>query len=95
MAPTRWQQIRQVYECTLKRNENERAAFVEHACAGDPELRREVESLLAYHDPDDAFIETPALEVAARALVGKPAEPLIGRQLGSYTILALVGVGGS
>ena len=42
----------------------------------------------------DGFIETPALEVAARALTEEKAESLVGRQLGSYKILSFIGAGG-
>ena len=38
-----------------------RAAFVARACTGDPALRRELEAMLAVHDQDSAFLETPVL----------------------------------
>src|SRR5688572_18971993 len=93
MTPERWQQIKQLYESAVKRDESERAAFVEEACAGDPELRREVESLLAYQDREDAFIETPALEVAARGLA-EERPSLLGRSLGSFHHLVPYAAGG-
>src|SRR5262249_8488583 len=43
----------------------ERPAFVVKACGTDPELAREVESLLAAHDGDADFLEQP--HRAARA----------------------------
>jgi hypothetical protein len=94
MTPERWQQIKQVYESALEREETRRAAFVEEACAGDPELRREVESLLAYPDPDQRFMGVPALELVARALDGEWPASLVERQLGPYKILSLLGEGG-
>jgi hypothetical protein len=33
----------------------------EEACGGDEALRREVESLLAYEKPANAFMEAPSL----------------------------------
>ncbi len=58
MKPERWQQIDQVLEAALERDRNEWAAFLDQACAGDEELRREVESLLRAHEqagsPGDA-----------------------------------------
>ena len=47
MEPERWRQISQVYDAALARDGAERAAFLHDACAGDAELRREVEWLLA------------------------------------------------
>src|SRR5437773_1439507 len=37
----------------------ERAAYLDGACAGDPELRRRVESLLAAHDEAGSFLQRP------------------------------------
>ena len=42
--------------------------FVAEACGQDDELRAEVESLLAYKVQSADFIESPALEVAAKSL---------------------------
>src|SRR3989442_1272770 len=94
MTPERWQQIKQLYASAVKRDENERAAFLEDACAGDQELRREVESLLADQSHDEELLETPALDVAASLLAEGQAESLVGRQLGSHRILSLLGAGG-
>jgi WD40 repeat protein len=38
-----------------------RAAYLEEACAGDPDLRRRVEALLESHDQAGSFLEHPAL----------------------------------
>ena len=81
MKPERWQQIKGLYESALRCDEGKRASFLDQACGGDPALRRELESLLAYENREDGFIETPALEVAARALTEEKAESLVGRQL--------------
>src|SRR5688572_12043461 len=94
MKPERWQQIKGLYESALRCDEGKRRSFLDQACAGDPELRREVEFLLAYENGEDGFIEIPALEVAARALTEEKVESLVGRQLGSYKILSFIGAGG-
>jgi hypothetical protein len=44
MTPSRWQQIEELYHATLECEPGQRATFLARA---DPELRREVESLLA------------------------------------------------
>ena len=46
-SPTRWGTIERLYHSALARSVNERAAFLAEACAGDEQLRREIESLLA------------------------------------------------
>lgn len=50
MTPERWQQVKGVLENVLEITPPERDAFLDQACDGDQELRREVESLLAAGD---------------------------------------------
>jgi eukaryotic-like serine/threonine-protein kinase len=95
MTPERWQKIEQVYHAALEREESQRAAYLREVCAGDDALRREVESLLAQEKRGDALLESPALEVAARALAEDQSQSsLVGQKLGSYKILSLLGAGG-
>lgn len=47
MTPERYQQVVAVFQAASDLEGAERAACIEHACADDEELRREVESLLA------------------------------------------------
>jgi serine/threonine-protein kinase len=88
----RWQRIDDLYHAALQHDASGRQAFLRSECGEDEALRREVESLLA-EDPGDAFLETPALEVAARDLASA-AHTLIGRHLGDYHVLSLLGSGG-
>ncbi len=94
MKPERWQQIDKLLEAALEREESQRAAFLEEACVGDEALREKVEALLAAHKQGEHFLEEPALEVAAEELAKDQVESLVGRQLGSYKILSLLGAGG-
>jgi serine/threonine protein kinase len=83
-----------VCDAALDRDARERAAFVAAACAGDDTLRHEVEALLAHAQTADAFLATPVGHVAAHLLADEHRAPLVGRQIGSYTILSRLGAGG-
>ena len=48
MDKQRWQQIESIYHAALEREPDERAVFLADACAGDSDLRREVEELLRH-----------------------------------------------
>jgi serine/threonine-protein kinase len=82
-----WTRVKQIFQSALDRAPQERAAFVHEACRGDEHVRTEVESLLLAHQEAGNFAE-------------QGAEPrdvdldLIGRQIGSYRILSLIGAGG-
>ena len=68
MDPKRWGQIEMLYHSAATLQPGERAAYLERACGGDPELRQEVESLLAHDKQAENFIESPAMEIAASQL---------------------------
>jgi Tol biopolymer transport system component len=88
----RWEQIAGLYEGALERPESERAAFLTDSTAGDEELRREVESLLA-QDHETGVLDRSALEVAAGLLRFDATLPP-STELGPYRITQFVGGGG-
>jgi len=95
--PARWLELERLYHAALERPLDERASFVEQACAGDEWLRSELESLLEQDRPGDDFLDRPAMEVAARELAVNEIEPAsieAGSQIGSYKILAQIARGG-
>jgi Tol biopolymer transport system component len=94
MEAERWRQVEQLCQAALDRAPSKRAAFLAAACAQDEELRREVESLLAYQAQAEPFIETPALHVAAGLLNGDESQSLVGQSFSHYQVLALLGRGG-
>ena len=80
METARWRRIEELFHSALEREGSGRPAFVEQACDGDQSLRREVESLLAEAGDTENFLETPALDLAARNLAtsrepGTPSHP--------------------
>ena len=48
-----------------KEDPAERQAYLDEACAQQPELRRQVEHLLRLHQGAGSFLEKPAAELAA------------------------------
>jgi hypothetical protein len=67
----RWRRIEQIYYEALELEPAQREIFLEQSCAGDPLLHGEVNRLLNDRTEAEDFIESPAAEVAARALFGK------------------------
>lgn len=91
MAPERWRQIERVYHLAREESPEQRGAFLEETCGGDPDLRREVESLLSQtertEDHGQAFVRLAAAE--AYRLPTVPSE-IVGR----YRLLQKLGEGG-
>src|SRR3989475_9653544 len=94
MKPDRWQQVEELYHAALARPSESRAGFLRSGCGDDEELFREVESLLELESKAENFIEKPALEVAAKAVAADSGTSVIGKQIGNYQILSLLGQGG-
>ncbi len=86
----RWRQVERIYEQAAALEESRRLEFLNVACGGDPELRLEVESLLACEPHAGAFLEEGAAEAAARN-----ADVLrIGTVVSHYRVLERLGDGG-
>lgn len=94
MTPQRWKQVEEVLDAALERPAAERAAFVRDACAGDADLRSEVDSLLASHDQASQFLETPASGVVLRSLAEGRPETLAGARIGRYRVVSEIARGG-
>src|SRR5580692_2996906 len=102
MKPERWSKIESIFHKALEADESRRSSVIEESCAGDAELRREVESLLAHHSDSASFIEQPAFagQLTTTSSVGPvtaadaPRPDLKGVAVGHYRILEEIGVGG-
>ena len=95
MTPERWQQIRAVFERAELMTGTECAEYLERACASDPELRTEIESLLAVAaQAGGEFLNTPAADLMQSTEQAEPTLSWIDRRIGPYQIVAEVGHGG-
>ena len=101
MNAERWKLVDDVLQSALDRAPEERDAFLRRACAGDETLELEVRSLLTSDGRAGEFLESPALEVAAKALAHRRgvdnngnADFPIGRTISHYRIVGRLGGGG-
>ena len=91
MKAERWRQIETLFHAAREREPGERAAFLYEACAGDEELRREVDSLLSEHERGGSVLGEVTSDLAAE-WVQEQERPTIA--LGHFRILSLLGKGG-
>src|SRR5688572_15386015 len=87
------QRAKEVFLAALERPAAERAAFIAEACTGDEELRREIESLLPYHEAEDEGEDLGPGVSAAKPEAPDRFEPgqVIG---GRYRMVTRIGRGG-
>ena len=94
MTREQWQNIRKILERALELDRAECAAYLDEACAGDAELRREIDSLLAANDQATrGFLAGQAIDQAGD-LLELGSDTLQGRRIGPYQVLEEIGHGG-
>jgi serine/threonine protein kinase/WD40 repeat protein len=82
-----------IFNAALNLPPDQRAAYLDQACAADPELRREVESLLRAHDASGGILRDPP----ARPTTTGDYEPIAecaGTVIGPYKLMEQIGEGG-
>ena len=94
MNADRYLKIDELIDAALEVEPAKRASFLDQACGNDQALRAEVDSLLAAYDEAEDFIESPALEVAARSLAEDSILSVTGKTVSHYRIISLLGEGG-
>ncbi|HEX8844122.1 MAG TPA: protein kinase [Pyrinomonadaceae bacterium] len=94
MTTDRWQQIKEIFHSALEREPEERSAFLDKACVDDASLRKEVKALIAAHEKEGSFIDSPAYEVATDLIADNQDALARGQAFGHYEILYQLGKGG-
>jgi serine/threonine protein kinase len=92
MAHERWQHLEELFEQAQETPVDVRPRFLAHACAGDPELRREIEAMLAADSAEHALeLERFLVDAGAEP---EPTDPLIDTFLGPWRLVGILGRGG-
>lgn len=94
MSAERWRRIETLFHAVCERSPDERAAFLDEACAGDSALRREIESVLAEHERDGFSFERVMPDLAAEGSESRLPVLEAGATLGKYRIVGHLGQGG-
>ena len=97
MTPERWRLIETIFQHAADLEPSARTLYLDKACRNDPELRQEVEALLASDTPLGPLIRGAVLEAAAEldpegsdlSAIGT-----LGRRIGPYRLARLLGRGG-
>lgn len=88
MSNLNWEQLWKLFDQALELPESDRSQFMDRSCRNDPELRGELEKLLAAH-----VLENQILDEPVEATVQFEASTQLER-VGEYRIIRLLGRGG-
>ena len=103
MQPDRVEKVKSLLALAFARPPEERAAFLNDACLGDPALRQEIDEYLGRRDVTDKFFVQP--DLARSNMISDPdlppaptreysADPRIGKSFSKYIIRSRVAEGG-
>jgi tetratricopeptide (TPR) repeat protein len=99
----RWRRVEEIYHAALELDGRVRADFLNKECRTDAELRREVESLLAFGERSGGVFEKPAIQVMAQKMASdenvmqdcsSSEASVVGQTISHYQILEKIGRGG-
>lgn len=95
MNSERWQHVREILDKAIALPNDERHAYVNLVSCDDPELRRELESLLHSHEKaGSVFLQNPVADIRGVLPEHSHNPGRIGLKIGVYQIVAEVGHGG-
>src|SRR2546421_616909 len=98
MNPEHWRKINELFEAALDCPVEARAAFLESACAGEQNVRRLVEAMLAADERQDLLIDRPAYKAVGTFVPSMlslaNSQSLSGEMIGVYRLIRELGHGG-
>jgi len=94
MTPELWQRLKPLFHAALEEGVQSRAAFVDAACNGDLELKKNLEQLLQAEQQETATLDAPLAHLNGslddRGARFQPGELVLGR----FRIIRPIGKGG-
>src|SRR5689334_10648852 len=92
MTPERWRRVEELFQAAVIRAPEEREAWLQGACAGDPDLLNEVRKMVSADEQGGD--EAEQIASAAAEMVKNPlsSEPVL--RAGPYRLTRLLGRGG-
>lgn len=94
MRAERWRQIENLFVQAVECPPPERQLLLDRVCEGDEDLRRELESLLAYDAPGERLVEIPDALGADASEDRDSGQHHVGQRIGPYRLIRLIGQGG-
>ena len=93
MTAERWKRIEELFESALDLAPEERPAFLDRACEGDLELRREVDAMIAAGRDFGGAIESAIAEEATD--LADSGGAMLGKRIGPWKLTRVLGHGGT
>ncbi|HYM36694.1 MAG TPA: hypothetical protein VET48_14945, partial [Steroidobacteraceae bacterium] len=93
MTPERWRRVKEIFAHASALAVEAREKYLTSLELDDAELHAEIVSLLAAHETADAVVDLSAADYLPNELRDTSADSWIGRRIGAYKLIALLGRG--
>src|SRR5688572_11372440 len=93
-ADDRFRRVDAVFDAALDLPTAEQTAYVEHACADDPDVRTEVLQLLRAHHRPGSLLDTPAVRLAPLLTADDDLDQQVPARIGAFRVTRSLGQGG-
>ncbi len=95
MTPERWQRIEELFHAAQALPPEDQPTFLADTCPDDAAMQREIAVLLQDSASDGGFLDAGGVASAAQpGSVSDAPSLMVGRSLGGYSLLELLGAGG-
>src|SRR5215475_9153457 len=94
MTPERWKKLDALFHQAVELQGEARATLLAKACGEDLQMREEVERLLAAHEREGSFIDSPIFAETAELTDDSRDETPVGRRIGPYQVISQIARGG-
>jgi len=92
ITPGDWQRVKEAFHSAVELDPDQRRSFLDEFRGSEPELYRELESLLAHQQPTVEVFDDETLLLSG--LVHDEQVPWEGRRIGAYQVVTKIGEGG-
>src|SRR5499426_954937 len=94
MSPEQWKKLDALFHEVLELQGEARAIHLAKVCRDDEELREEAMRLIAAHEREGSFIDSPIFAGPEGLTNDEDNESPVGRRIGPYQVVSLLGQGG-
>jgi eukaryotic-like serine/threonine-protein kinase len=92
-SDSRWRRLEALFYEALELKPEERADFLEKSCAGDADLRKEIQELLNSSDKPMDLLQESVVEAAQHVVANRRDVVAPGTQLAHYKVISMLGAG--
>jgi TolB-like protein/tetratricopeptide (TPR) repeat protein/predicted Ser/Thr protein kinase len=89
-----WQEVENMFHAVLQLEADQRSTYLAEACSGKQWLLDEVNSLITAIERKSGFLEQSVLHLGLSVISSDGVESMVGKEIGPYKILRLLGKGG-